>query len=84
MGIGYGRQHYFVYSHHDTGNNHVHIVTTRIQPNGKAIPDHQDDSDRYRKLDPDDRTGFLMQLAIDHLTNKNAQDIVDRISKQAT
>lgn len=41
-GIGYGRQPYFIYSHHDTGNNHVHIVTTRIQPNGKAIPDHQD------------------------------------------
>lgn len=41
-GIGYGRQPYFVYSHHDTGNNHVHIVTTRIQPNGKPIPDHQD------------------------------------------
>ena len=40
--IGYGRQPYFVYSHHDTGNNHVHIVTTRIKPNGKAIPDHQD------------------------------------------
>ena len=41
-GIGYGSQPYFVYSHHDTDNNHIHIVTTRIQPNGKPIPDHQD------------------------------------------
>ena len=41
-GIGYGNQPYFVYSHHDTDNNHIHIVTTRIQPNGKPIPDHQD------------------------------------------
>ncbi len=44
----------------------------------------QDDSDRYRRLDPDDRPGFIMQLAIEHLTNMNAQDIVGRISKQAT
>lgn len=41
-GMGYGAQPYFVYSHHDTDNNHIHIVTTRIQPNGKPIPDHQD------------------------------------------
>ena len=41
-GIGYVNQPYFVYSHHDTDNNHIHIVTTRIQPNGKPIPDHQD------------------------------------------
>ena len=41
-GIGYDNQPYFVYSHHDTDNNHIHIVTTRIQPNGKPIPDHQD------------------------------------------
>ena len=41
-GIGYGNQPYFVYSHHDTDNNHIHIVTTRIQPNGKPITDHQD------------------------------------------
>ncbi|MBD5285974.1 MAG: hypothetical protein HDS27_00305 [Bacteroides sp.] len=44
----------------------------------------QDDSDRYRRLDPDDRHGFLMQLAVDHLTNQNAQDIVGRIDQQAT
>ena len=39
---GYGRQPYFVYYHHDTDNNHVHILSTRIQPNGFPIPDHQD------------------------------------------
>ena len=44
----------------------------------------QDDSDRYRRLDPDDRPGFLMQLAIDHLTNRSAQNIVGRIDQQAT
>lgn len=41
-GAGYGRQPYFVYYHHDTNNNHVHILSTRIQPNGFPIPDHHD------------------------------------------
>lgn len=39
---GYGRQPYFVYYHHDTDNNHVHILSTRIQPNGFPITDHHD------------------------------------------
>ncbi|MDE6648544.1 MAG: hypothetical protein K2K45_01295 [Muribaculaceae bacterium] len=47
-----------------------------------GIPMDQDDSDRYRRLDPDDRLGFLMQLAVDHLTNQSAQDIVGRIDRQ--
>ena len=40
--MGYEKQPYFVYAHHDTDNNHVHILSTRIQPNGYAISDHQD------------------------------------------
>ena len=43
---GYGRQPYFVYYHRDTDNNHVHILSTRIRPNGFPIPDHHD----YRRL----------------------------------
>lgn len=39
---GYGKQPYFVYYHHDTDNNHVHILSTRIQPNGFPIHDHHD------------------------------------------
>lgn len=41
-GMGYDKQPYFVYAHHDTDNNHVHILSTRIQPNGYATSDHQD------------------------------------------
>lgn len=41
-GMGYEKQPYFVYAHHDTNNNHVHILSTRIQPNGYPISDHQD------------------------------------------
>ena len=40
--MGYEKQPYFVYAHHDTDNNHIHILSTRIQPNGYAISDHQD------------------------------------------
>lgn len=48
---GYGRQPYFVYYHHDTDNNHVHILSTRIQPNGFPIPDHFPTP--YRRPAPD-------------------------------
>lgn len=41
-GMGYARQPYFVYAHHDTDNNHVHILSTRIESNGFPISDHQD------------------------------------------
>ena len=40
--MGYEKQPYFVYAHHDTDNNHVHILSTRIKPNGFPISDHQD------------------------------------------
>lgn len=38
-----------------------------------------DESDRYRRLTPDSQHDFLQNLAIQHLTNVNAQDLAKRI-----
>ena len=43
---GMGCQPYFIYFHHDTENNHVHILTTRITGKGRLLSDHHD----YRRL----------------------------------
>ena len=39
MGYNNEGQPILMYFHHDTGNNHLHIVTSRISPDGKKIPD---------------------------------------------
>ena len=49
--MGYGGQPYFVYFHHDTGNNHVHILSTRINHYGIAISDSFDKMKMQRVTD---------------------------------
>ena len=39
MGYGGEGQPVLMYFHHDTDNNHLHIVTSRISPDGKKISD---------------------------------------------
>jgi hypothetical protein len=38
--IGFGKQPYLVYQHHDAGHPHLHVVTNNIQRNGKRIGLH--------------------------------------------
>lgn len=35
--IGFGKQPYLVYQHHDAGHPHVHIVTIKVQADGSRI-----------------------------------------------
>ncbi|MFD1140814.1 relaxase/mobilization nuclease domain-containing protein [Larkinella insperata] len=39
IGMGFGRQPYAVYQHHDTDHTHIHIVSIRVDENGKRISD---------------------------------------------
>lgn len=38
--IGFGKQPYLVYQHHDAGHPHLHVVTTNIERDGKRIDLH--------------------------------------------
>ena len=42
--LGYAKQPYVVYRHHDIDRIHYHIVSSRVQPNGKVIRDCYDKS----------------------------------------
>ncbi len=49
MGYGQPGQPLLVYGHHDTDNNHIHVITSRIDPNGKKI-DHNFEKRRSQEV----------------------------------
>ena len=42
MGYGEEGQPLLIYAHHDTDNHHIHIVTSRVAPDGHKIDDHHE------------------------------------------
>ena len=42
MGYGEESQPLLIYAHHDTDNHHIHIVTSRVAPDGHKTDDHHE------------------------------------------
>lgn len=49
MGYAEEGQPLLVYAHHDTDNNHIHIITSRVAPDGHKI-EHNQERRRSRKI----------------------------------
>ena len=49
MGYAEEGQPLLVYAHHDTDNNHIHIITSRVAPDGHKI-EHDQERRRSRKI----------------------------------
>lgn len=72
MGYAEKGQPVLIYAHHDTDNNHIHIVTSRVNPEGKKI-DH--DNERLRSqaiinkimgIDPKRAAKSVIQKAMEY------------------
>lgn len=66
--MGYVKQPYLIIFHKDTANNHVHLVTTRIDRSGKKISDH------YEKIRAVAELNWIMGVGLDHNTKADIEN----------
>ena len=69
MGYGEDGQPLLIYGHYDTNNHHIHIVTSRIDPQGKKI---EHDNERLRS-----------QAVINKMMGLNPQDEVKKAIQES-
>jgi len=61
--IGFGRQPYLVYQHHDAGHTHIHIVTSSIEKDGKRINTYNIGKDKSEKARKDLEQEYVLVQA---------------------
>lgn len=71
MGYADEKQPMIAYAHTDTENNHIHIITSRVNPYGKKI-DHNKERVRGRQV--------LNRIMKDHLNRNVNNDIAEALS----
>jgi len=78
-GMGYGEQPYLLVFHKDTANNHIHIVSTRVDRDGKKINDSFEKIRAYEVLnrivgvDEKQQTDKDIEKALDYSFSTRAQ-----------
>lgn len=73
MGYADEGQPLLVYAHHDTPNNHIHVITSRVAPNGKKI------SKEFEKKRSRQATLKIMEK----YTDKRQEPSVNEVAAQA-
>lgn len=73
MGYADEGQPLLVYAHHDTPNNHIHVITSRVAPNGKKI------SKEFEKK----RSRQVTMKIMENYTGQKQEPSVNEVAKQA-
>ena len=72
MGYGEDGQPVLMYYHHDTGNSHLHIVTSRVAPSGRKFSDSNEKMrslkaiESIMKVDRKQQNSEMLKLAKSH------------------